>query len=133
MRLTRWNRQTHGDAHEAMLPSITAGADAGTTVDVVIQLKDMRGNNLAEVGEAEVWLSDAAKGAVVASAPSGGWALQASSVLLLSLVTNKHGLWLSHTDGKISIRITEAGAKTLYVNVRQAGDHRIVSSVVTFT
>jgi hypothetical protein len=111
---------------------IAVAADAGTTVDVVIQLHDRYGRVLQEQGAVEVWLSDAARGAVVAVAPSGGWALLASSVLLNSFVANKYALWLSHTDGKVSIRITEAGAKTLYINVRHPGDFRIASALVTF-
>jgi hypothetical protein len=111
---------------------ITATAEAGNARTVVIQLHDRFGRVLQEVGEVEVWLSDTAKGAQTAAAPSGGYAATASAVLLHALVANKHALWLSHTDGKVSFIVTEVGAKTFYVNARKPGDHRIASFALAF-
>jgi hypothetical protein len=127
-------RQQQDRLEEASLfdADISATAEAANARTVVIQLHDRVGRALQEQGAAEVWLSDVARGADCAAAPTGGFAVTASAVLLVATVANKHGVFLSHTDGKISFIVTEAAAKTFFVNVRRPGDFRIQTFNLTF-
>jgi hypothetical protein len=113
---------------------ITAGAEAGNVIGVVIQLHDRFGRALQEVGAVDVWLSDTSKGGVTAAAPSGGWAAHAGgTVKLVDITANKLGIWLSQAaDGQVLIDVTEVGVKSFYVCARKHGDNRIAVKQITF-
>jgi hypothetical protein len=120
---------------DALVPVITVGTEAGNAIDVAIQLKDRNGNALAEAALAVVWLSDASKGDVCATAPTGGWAAKAGTdtKLLVALTANKAAIALADKDdGIVSVTITDSGVKTFYINAQIPGDPRIVSAAVAF-
>lgn len=97
-------------------PTIAAAAQVGDDRVVTITLRDHAAAALAAAAKATVWLSDTAGAAPSAVAPSGGTAVTTGVALaehtadvLLDAVCNASGV--------IGITITEAGAKSYFVNV----------------
>lgn len=109
---------------------ISVGAEAGDVIQVSVQFRDAANNALAERMGAYIWLSDAEYGAPVATAPSGGWAPGAGT-LIEEHTAGKSGEWVSDATGLIRVDLTESGAKTLYLNVR-VGNRVYASSAITF-
>lgn len=111
----------------------TVGADAGTTIDVDIQLVDRENGN--EIGErvALPWyLSSDANGDAVASATSGGIAIGTDG-LLLEWTANISGMVISESDGDIDVVLTEAGAGTWYLVLVAPDGKLLVSGAITFS
>lgn len=78
------------------------------------------------------YLSDDANGdSIVATAPSGGWAIGTDG-LLIPLVTNKAAYLVSEADGDIDVTITEVGTKTVYLVIVLPDGSLVVSSAISF-
>lgn len=113
--------------------SITVGADAGTTVAVTIQVKYDKSQADTVRRSLFAYLSDDANGdSIVATAPSGGWAIGTDG-LLIPIVAGKAAMLVSESDGDIDLVITEAGAKTLYLILVMPNGRLVASGVITFT
>lgn len=111
-------------------PTITPGAEAGgDTIDVAIQLTDAQGTNLAAKHGVHIWLSDAAAGALCAVAPSGAVTVTTGVKLSEDTAKTEFGA-VSDATGAIVVRIIEAAAKTLFVNVEYQG--KVTSGEVSF-
>lgn len=112
--------------------TISVGAEAANAIAVSIQTTS-RGNNVAERVPLDVWLSDAATGAgLVATAPDGGVAAAAGTVLN-AIVAGKRLECLTTAAGLLTLTVTHAaGAKTLYVVVKLPDGSIEVSGAVTF-
>lgn len=110
----------------------TVGAETGgNTRNVVIQLKDEVGSDLAVRGSVFAYLSDDAFGnTIAAAAPSGGWAIGTDG-LLIPIVAGKAAQLVSEADGDIDINIVEATAKTFYLIVVMP-DGSLKSQAVAF-
>lgn len=113
--------------------TIGAEGGGGTTINVAIQLKDGKtGSDCSVRRSVLAYLSDDANGdSIVATAPSGGWAIGTDG-LLIPLVSGKAAMLVSESDGDIDITITEAGAKICYLIV-VAGGILHASGAITFT
>ena len=92
------------------------GAEGGNAILVTITLKDANGVALAAAAKATVWLSDTAGAAPSAVAPSGGTAIT-TGVALKEHTADVLIDAVSNAAGVIGVTITEAGAKSYFVNV----------------
>lgn len=114
-------------------PSFVIGADAGTTINVAIQLKDSAGADLAVRGSVFAYLSDDANGdSIAGTAPSGGWAIGTDG-LLIPVVAGKAAQLVSEADGDIDITITEASADTWYLILVMPDGRLVASEAITFS
>jgi len=109
----------------------------GTETDEVIrisgQLKDKEGNNLAIPVGIQVYLSDNANGlSLAATAPSGGWVIGTTGILL-SLIANKSATIISNATGNFDLDITEVTAKSFYLVVIMPLGNLVISSAITFS
>lgn len=120
---------------DGVLPTqatFTIGADAGTTVNVAIQLYS-GGFELAEPGAVQAYLSTLPTGMdVIGTAPSGGWAIGTDG-LLLPIVSGKYATLVSEADGDIDVTITEAGAAVYYLVLILPNGRLEISDAITFT
>jgi len=119
-------------ANQVQTCSFIIGADLGTTVNVAVQLKDERLENAAVKTNLYIYLSDDAVGDVlVVTAPSGGWAIGTDGTIH-AITAGKTARILTEANGKFDVTITEAGAKTLYLNVVMPDGSVVISPVITF-
>jgi hypothetical protein len=108
------------------------GADAGTTINVAIQLVDGNAADIAVRGSVFAYLSDDANGdSIAGTAPSGGWAIGTDG-LLIPVVTNKAAQLVSEADGDIDITITEAGTATWYLILAMPNGKLVASTAIAF-
>lgn len=92
----------------------TIAAEVANARDITIQVKDIQGNNLAEVRALEIWLADATNGWETGTAPSGGITVQ-TGVAMNVPTTNKRLRVMTNSSGVAVIRITESGTRTWYM------------------
>ncbi len=113
--------------------TVVAGADAGTTVAVTIQLLDADITALATRGSVFAYLSDDANGdSLAATAPDGGIAI-GSDGLAIALIANKAFRLTSEADGDIDLVVTESGADTWYLILVMPNGSLVASNAITFT
>ena len=111
-------------------PTITVAAEAADIIKVTVQLNDSAGNVLTAAHHCLCWLSDAAGGAMTATAPDGGVAIAAFGTLLnegyadYQIITN--------SAGKFDLNITESGTPTWYLNVVNQSGRIYSSAAITF-
>lgn len=111
----------------------TVGADAGTTIDVIVQFVDRdNGNELGSKVAVPWYLSSDANGNALASATSGGIAILTDG-LLIEWTANVAGLAISEDDGDLGLRLTEAGAGTWYLALVMPDGKVEVSPAITFS
>jgi hypothetical protein len=116
----------------SLAASFVVGAENTNVINVAIQLKASDGDDLGVRGSVYAYLSDDQYGnSIVATAPSGGWAIGTDG-LLIPIVAGKAGLLVSEADGDIDISITEAGAKTAYLVLVLPSGTLAVSGAITF-
>jgi len=99
-------------------PAFTVGVESGgNVINVAVQLKDSQGVNLAYSAVVQVWLSDTAGAALSGTPPSSTVVIGTNGVLVASYTAKTHLLIRSNTSGQFDLNITEAGAKSFYINV----------------
>jgi hypothetical protein len=107
-------------------------AEQANVVTVSIQLEDGTDADLAARGAVFAYLSDDSHGdSIVATAPSGGWAIGTDG-LLIPMVAGKAAWLVSESDGDIDVAITEAGTKTCYLVIVLPNGKLVVSGAITF-
>lgn len=111
--------------------SFTVGAEATNAINVVIQLKDGHGVDLARRCAVPWYLSSDANGDAVAAATSGGIAIGTDG-LLLEWTNNISGLVISESDGDIDVTLTETSTGTWYLVLVLPGGNLSVSGAITF-
>lgn len=111
--------------------TVTVGAEGGNAILVTVQLTDGLGKPLAAKHLVDVWLSDTTGAALSATAPSGTVVPSVAGVIVASLTAKTHLKVISDATGKFDLNITEATAKSYYVNVAVNGQV-VASQVVTF-
>jgi len=101
-------------------------------ITTTVQLYDCAGNLPREEVAVECWLSDAAKGALCAAAPtSGGVGATGTSIAILTAA--KHFIALTNAAGALTFGIINTtGAKTVYLNIAWGGVVRC-SAAITFS
>src|SRR5690349_2854728 len=106
------------DGAEDLYPqsaSISAAPGSANVSLVTFQLKDGAGNNLANVTEMDVWLSDAATGiGLTATTASGAVAAGASGADLGDLTVKKAKRVATDATGKYILSITDTGKTGFY-------------------
>ena len=113
--------------------TFVVGADAGTTINVAIQLQDGNAADIAVRGSVLAYLSGDANGdSIAATAPSGGWAIGTDG-LLIPVVANKAAQLVSEADGDIDVTITEAAGATWYLVLVLPNGKLAVSGAITFS
>jgi len=115
-----------------MRATFVVGAEAGDAINVVVQLQDALGNDLAVRGAVLFYLaSDAAGDAPHGTAPSAGIAIGTDGAMI-EWTTNLSGLLISESDGDIDITLSEAGVATWYLVIVTADGRLWVSGAITF-
>lgn len=113
-------------------PGFTIGGEAGNVINVAVQLKDVTTAALAVQMVCQAWLSDAAGGAVTATAPDTSAAIGTNGVIAFERQTRKEWLLVTDASGRFDLNLGHvAGAGTWYLNLDHAG--RLYSSgAITF-
>ena len=96
-------------------PTITVSDEAADVVTVTVQMRDADGNNLAEQCVLEVWVSNAAAGAL-GTAPDGAVAAT-SGTIIASHTAKTHLVCITDPTGELVLTLTESGALVTYFNV----------------
>ena len=110
---------------DAILTAVATVGDEATgahTVAVSIQVKDIQGNNLAEVCAIELWFSDTA-GAVLAAAPTTVAIAGSVGVILVAASATLIGVYLTNASGQLNLTCTQAGNLTKYCNLIVGGKY----------
>jgi len=112
--------------------TIAVGAESNDIIKVTVQLKDAANANLDVRASVFAYLSDDANGdSIVATAPSGGWAI-ATNGLLIPVVADKAAQLVSESNGLVDINITETGTKTFYLILVLPDGTLKASGAITF-
>ena len=112
-------------------PTFTVGAEAADAINVAVQLKDSQGVNLAYSAVVQVWISATAGAVVAATPPSSTVVIGTEGTLISSRVAKTDLLIRTNATGAFDLTITEAGAKSYYVNV-DVGQGQYFSQVATW-
>ena len=114
----------------------TIGAQAVNDIEVLLQLQDGDGDDVAEFARLRVWLTDLAPAdsALGAAAPDGGIAISGSGegVIVEEPVANQILECVTDTNGQLELAITESGADTWYMQVALPGGGVVSSEAITF-
>lgn len=102
----------------------TVGTEVATVISVTITLP------VAGKTAVRLWLSDAAAGAPTGVAPSGGTSVTTGTVLKAHTANVYYDL-VSDANGQIVVAVTEAAAKSFYLNVAMP-NAPVSSQVITF-
>ncbi len=101
-------------------PAFVIAAEGGDAIAVSVQLQDIQGNDLAELGHVTWWISDAAAGAPSGDAPSGGTAVTTGTALK-EHTADVFGEAMTDATGLLVLTLTEAGDDSWYLNVAFGG------------
>jgi hypothetical protein len=101
-------------------PTFSLGSETAHARVVTITLKDLAGTTLAAVSPAKVWVSDTAGAAPSGTPPSGATSVT-TGVQLKEVTTKVLFEALSNSSGVIALTVTEATAKSFFVNVAYGG------------
>lgn len=95
--------------------AISLGTETSHARVATVTLKDADGNAITNQVAVRFFVSDNAFDVLCASAPSSGLSLNSNNKLIQTVVSNKD-LWAwSYTDGTLKVTVTEATAKTFYL------------------
>ncbi len=111
--------------------TFTIGTEAADVINVVIQLKNIDGQDMDERAGLSWYLSNDAEGDDLATVPTGGIAIGTDGLLVES-ITNSAGLVVSESDGDIDVNITDTGTPTFYFVLVNPNGKLVVSSAITF-
>ncbi len=111
--------------------TFTIGTEASDIINVVIQLKNIDGQDMDERAGLAWYLSNDAEGDDLATVPTGGIAIGTDGLLIES-VTNAAGLVVSESDGDIDVNITDTGTPTFYFVLVNPNGKLVVSDAITF-
>ena len=109
----------------------TVGAEASNAITVEMQLLE-QGNPVRDVTTFLVYVSDAATGLGLGTAPSGGTASGGKGQILVELTAELVLLCHCDSDGELALTLTEATATTRYLVVVDSNGRNIVSPAITF-
>lgn len=112
----------------------TIGAEAANVIRVTGQLKDNRGQAIAQVAPVKVYLaSDAAGTTITATAPTSTLAIGTKGTILTVEVTDKMLLLATAADGIFNLDITQTAAPVTYYLVAIMPDGSLaISSAITY-
>jgi len=112
--------------------SFVIGSESSNSINVAIQLKDARNQDIAVRASVFAYLSDDANGdSVAGTAPDGNVAVGTDGVLV-PVVADKAFQLISEADGDIDLDIGESGVDTWYLVVVLPDGALVVSNAITF-
>lgn len=112
--------------------SFTIGAEAGNAINVAIQLKNDRGQDVYESCHVFGYLSSNADGStIVGTAPNSGIAIGTDG-LMIEVISDKAFHLISEADGDIDITFSESGVATFYLVLCMPSGHLKISGPITF-
>jgi hypothetical protein len=111
----------------------TIGAEGSNIIKVTGQLKDARGQAIAQVCALDVYLaSDAAGTTITPTAPTSTLAINAKGKILAVLVTDKMVKLSCDVNGQFDLDITQTAAATYYMVAIMPDGSLSISSAITF-
>jgi len=102
-------------------PTFGVGAAVSGTINVSVQLKDVRGANVSTATICRVWLSDAAGVAVTGTPPDGAVVIGTNGIIIDSHVAKTHLVVASNSAGAFDLNLSHSGTRTWYLNVEYQG------------
>lgn len=115
------------------MASFTIGVEAADTINVAVQLKDARGNNVGRRVHGRAYLSDASSGAgITGTATTSALAVGTNGNLLDIPVTGKSFDFVTDASGRIDIDIIQTAALTYHLVILAPDGKIIVSDAITF-
>lgn len=110
----------------------TIGAEAANAINVVIQLSDADGVDLAVRSNVFMYLSDDANGDSIAATAPNTSVLIGTDGVIMPLIAGKAFRLTSEADGDIDVTITETGIDTWYMVIVDGWGRLHVSDAITF-
>lgn len=115
------------------MATFTIGAEVGDTINVAAQLKDARGNAVAEVVGCKAYLSGAATGIGLGTATTSAIAIGTNGTLLDITTTGKVFDVVTDASGRFDVNIIQTAAPvTVYLVIVKPDGGIIVSGAITF-
>jgi hypothetical protein len=116
------------------LVAFTIGVKAANIINVAVQLKDARGNNVSGVCAVKAYLSDSADGhTITATVPTSNLAVHTNGVIVGSLTTNKVVELITDASGRFDLDITQtASPVTYYLVVVLPDGSTVISAPIVF-
>lgn len=96
-------------ADKILTGSATVGTESANNIDVVLQLKDAQGNDLAEICVVEYWISNTSTGGPdVTTFPDGGCSATVGADITVN-ADDVVGRGITSSSGTLTIRYVHAG------------------------
>ncbi len=111
--------------------TFSVGAEAANAIDVTIQVKNAKGDNVEAVRVLELWLSDSAGGWETATTPDTSVAVQAGVAMDVP-TANERLRVMTNASGVAVIRITHSAAHTWFMGAKLQ-DIVTYSGAIAFT
>jgi hypothetical protein len=108
------------------------GTETSNVINVGIQLREASGADLASSQAVQAYLSGAADGGTLATAPSGGVAIGTDG-LAIETIADRAFVLVSENDGDIDLNITHTGAGSFYLVLVLPSGKLAISPIITFT
>lgn len=115
------------------LASFTVGAKSVNTINVAVQLKDARGNNVAQVVGVQAYLATAATGIGLGTATTSAIAIGTNGTLLDITTTGQSFDVVSDASGRFDINLIQSASPvTVYLVVIMPDGGIAVSTAITW-
>jgi len=125
--------KTAGTEGEVYSATITVGTEAGSTINVVVQLTDFLGQDLATVACVYAYMSDDTGGqSLVGTVNTTSPAIGTDGVLH-TVVTDKSFFLTCETDGDIDIDFVTTETTTHYLCLVMPDGRLVISDAITHT
>ena len=111
--------------------TFTVGAESTNAINVVVQLRGLKNDDLSEKIALPWYLSSDATSQALATAPSGGIAIGTDGLLIENLA-NQSGIVVCEVDGDVDVTITDTGTPTMYLNLVLPDGSIATSGAITF-
>ena len=129
----RLDQRLSGPADGVAGVTFTVGAESSNSINVGLQLKNGKGDDVAAVTCVLAYLSDAATGiGVTAAVPDGDVAIGTDGAIIGEITTDAVFLLQSEDDGDIDLDIGEASTGTWYLVVILPNGQLAISDAITF-
>jgi hypothetical protein len=113
------------------LSVFTVGAKATNTINVAVQLQDARGQNIAQIGYVDVYLSDNADGSTLtATVPTSPIVIGTNGVLIATPTATKAVSVITNKLGQFDLNIIQTASPVAYYMVVCMPDGSIVVSPI---
>ncbi len=129
----RGEKESPWKVNKCKLADFTVGAEGSNIITVAIQLKDCRGNAVAERVSLPFFLSDDANGDSIVATGVTSLAAGTDGVFINDGVSAKSGRLVTEADGQADLAIEfTGGAKTLYLVLIMPDGSLVPSDAIVF-